>query len=61
MRDVFGGVAKGEQLIVLRLDREVTPAGAADPLGVTRQFVDRLLADGTLRFRRLFPLAVKAI
>jgi excisionase family DNA binding protein len=32
---------------------EVTPAGVADLLGVTRQFVDRLLADGALEFRRL--------
>ncbi len=53
VREVFEDVAKGEQLIVLRPDREVTPAGAADLLGVTRQFVDRLLADGTLAFRRL--------
>ena len=53
VRAMFEGVAKGEQLIVLRPDREVTPAGAADLLGVTRQFVDRLLADGTLEFRRL--------
>ncbi len=53
VRGVFEDVAKGEQLIVLRPDREVTPAGAADLLGVTRQFVDRLLADGTLEFRRL--------
>jgi excisionase family DNA binding protein len=53
VREVFEDVAKGEQLIVLRPDREVTPAGAADLLGVTRQFVDRLLADGTLEFRHL--------
>ena len=53
MRAVFEGVAKGEQLIVLRTDREVAPAAAADLLGVTRQLVDRLLADGTLEFRRL--------
>ena len=53
VREMFEGVAKGERLIVLRPDREVTPAGAADLLGVTRQFVDRLLADGTLEFRRL--------
>lgn len=53
VREVFEGVAKGEQLIVLRSEREVSPAGAADLLGVTRQFVDRLLADGTLVFRRL--------
>ena len=51
--EVFEDVAKGEQLIVLRPDREVTPAGAADLLGVIRQFVDRLLADGTLEFRHL--------
>lgn len=50
---MFQDVANGEQVIVLRPDREVTPAGAADLLGVTRQFVDRLLAEGTLEFRRL--------
>jgi len=53
VRELFGGVAKGEHLIVLRPDQEVTPAGAADLLGVSRQFVDRLLADGVLEFRRL--------
>lgn len=40
-------------MIILRPDREVTPAGAADLLGVSRQFVDRLLTDGRLAFRRL--------
>ena len=50
---MFEGLANGEQLVVLRPGQEVTPAGAADLLGVTRQFVDRLLADGTLEFRRL--------
>lgn len=53
VRDVFERVAGGERLLVFRPDREVTPAGAADLLGVTRQFVDRLLADGLLEFRRL--------
>jgi excisionase family DNA binding protein len=53
VREVFGGVASGEPLIVLWPHREVTPAGAAELLGVTRQFVDRLLADGALAFRRL--------
>jgi len=53
VRELFEGVARGEQLIVLRPDQEVTPAGAADLLGVTRQFVDRLLADGVLAFRHL--------
>ncbi len=53
VREMFEGMANGEQLVVLRPRREVTPAGAADLLGVTRQFVDRLLADGALEFRRL--------
>jgi len=53
VREVFECVANGEQLIVLRADREVTPAGAAELLGVTRQYVDRLLAQGTLAFRCL--------
>ena len=37
VRELFGGVAKGEHLIVLRPDQEVTPAGAADLLGVSRR------------------------
>jgi len=53
VRELLVGVAGGEHLVVLRPDREVTPAGAADLLGVTRQFVDRLLTDGVLQFRRL--------
>ena len=53
VRELFEGVARGDHLVVLRPDQEVTPAGAADLLGVTRQFVDRLLADGVLAFRRL--------
>ncbi len=53
VRDLFERVARGERVLVFRPDREVTPAGAADLLGVTRQFVDRLLADGLLDFRRL--------
>jgi excisionase family DNA binding protein len=53
VREVLEDLAKGEQVVVVRSDREVTPAGAADLLGVTRQFVDRLLADGALTFRRL--------
>ena len=53
VRELFEGVARGHHLVVLRPDQEVTPAGAADLLGVTRQFVDRLLADGVLAFRRL--------
>jgi excisionase family DNA binding protein len=53
VRELFREVARGEHLIVLRPEQEVTPAGAADLLGVTRQFVDRLLAEGVLPFRRL--------
>ena len=53
VREVFEDVANGKQVVILRPDQEVTPAGAADLLGVTRQFVDRLLADGLLPFRRL--------
>ena len=53
VRELLVGVAGGEHLVVLRPNREVTPAGAADLLGVTRQFVDRLFTDGVLQFRRL--------
>jgi len=53
VRELFNEVAKGEHLVVLRPEQEVTPAGAADLLGVSRQFVDRLLAEGVLPFRRL--------
>jgi excisionase family DNA binding protein len=35
-----------------RVDEEVTPARAAELLGVTRQVVDRLCEDGVLPFRR---------
>ncbi|MGH8961076.1 MAG: helix-turn-helix domain-containing protein [Jatrophihabitantaceae bacterium] len=53
VRAVFTELANGDRLLLLRPDRELTPAAAADLLGVTRQFVDRLLADGTLAYRRL--------
>lgn len=53
MRQVLEEIAQGSQLVIVRPERELTPAGAAELLGVTRQFVDRLLADGTLAFRRL--------
>lgn len=46
-------VAHGERVVVLRTQEEVTPAQAADILGVSRQFVDRLCEDGVLAFRRL--------
>ena len=53
VRELFNEVAMGERLVVLRPEQEVTPAGAADLLGVSRQFIDRLLAEGVLPFRRL--------
>ena len=33
--------------------RRLTPSQAASMMGVTRQFIDRLMADGALPFRRL--------
>lgn len=53
LREVLEGVANGERVVILRADRDVSPAVAAEILGVSRQFVDRLLADGVLAFHRL--------
>lgn len=53
VRAMLDDVAHGARVVVLRVEDEVTPAGAADILGVTRQFVDRLCEDGVLTFRRL--------
>lgn len=53
VRSMLDDVAHGSRIVVLRADDEVTPAQAAEILGVTRQFVDRLCEDGTLEFRRL--------
>ncbi len=53
VRAMLDDVAHGARVVVLRAEDEVTPAAAADMLGVTRQFVDRLCADGVLAFRRL--------
>lgn len=53
VRAMLHDVANGARVVVLRADDEVTPAQAADILGVTRQFVDRLCEDGVLAFRRL--------
>lgn len=53
LRELLERVATGEAVVVVRPEQEVTPAGAAELLGVTRQFVDRLLGDGALGFRRL--------
>ena len=53
VRSLLNDVAHGERVVVLRIDDEVSPAEAAEMLGVTRQFVDRLLADEVLACRRL--------
>lgn len=53
VRAMLDDVAHGARVVVLRAEDEVTPAQAADILGVTRQFVDRLCEDGVLVFRRL--------
>ena len=53
MRQILDDVAHGSRVVVLRTEDEVTPAQAAEILGVTRQFVDRLCEDGVLPFRRL--------
>ncbi|MGH2860611.1 MAG: excisionase family DNA-binding protein [Solirubrobacteraceae bacterium] len=53
LRKVLDDLANGDDIVIVHRDREVSPAGAAELLGVSRQFVDRLLADGVLAFRRL--------
>ena len=53
LRAVLDEIADGGQVVLLRSDDEVTPAEAARILGVTRQFVDRLIADEVLPCRRL--------
>lgn len=53
VRAMLDDVAHGARVVVLRTEDEVTPAEAAEILGVTRQFVDRLCEDGVLAFRRL--------
>lgn len=53
VRAMLDEVTRGARIVVLRTEDEVTPAQAAQMLGVTRQFVDRLCATGVLTFRRL--------
>lgn len=53
VRAMLEEIAHGARVVVLRAEDEVTPAQAADILGVTRQFVDRLCADDVLACRRL--------
>ena len=53
VRSMLTDVAHCKKVVVLRYEDEVTPAQAAEMLGVTRQFVDRLCEDEVLPFRRL--------
>jgi excisionase family DNA binding protein len=46
-------LAAGGSFLLVKEEGEVTPAEAAAILGVTRQYVDRLLKDGVLSCRRL--------
>ncbi|MGI8756261.1 MAG: helix-turn-helix domain-containing protein [Acidimicrobiales bacterium] len=43
----------GDSLVLVRQEEEVSPAEAAKLLGVSRQYVDRLVANGVLPARQL--------
>lgn len=53
VRTMLDDVVHGSRVFVLRAEEEVSPSRAAEILGVTRQFVDRLCEDGVLPFGRL--------
>ena len=53
VKAMLADVAGGSRVIMLRADQEVTPSQAAAMIGVTRQYVDRLCADGVLPFHHL--------
>jgi len=53
VRSMLLDVAEGSRVVVMRAEDDVTPAQAAGMLGVTRQFVDRLCAEGVLPYRHL--------
>ena len=53
VRSMLDAVAHGARIVVMRAEEELTPTQAADLMGVTRQYVDRLCEDGVLPFRRL--------
>lgn len=50
---VVSGVASGDEVVLLRGESEVSPADAGELLGISRQFVDRLIDVGSLPARRL--------
>lgn len=53
LRVAVGALEEGESVAVVSDEAEVTPAEAAKLLGVSRQYVDRLIAAGVLPVRRL--------
>jgi excisionase family DNA binding protein len=53
VRSILDNVSHGERVVVLLEDQDVTPAQAAEMLGVSRQFVDRIIASGVLEAHRL--------
>jgi excisionase family DNA binding protein len=46
-------VASGDEVVLLRCESEVSPGEAGELLGISRQFVDRLIDVGKLPARRL--------
>jgi excisionase family DNA binding protein len=46
-------LASGDEVVLLRGDAEISPAEAGELLGISRQFVDRLMDTGKLPGRRL--------
>ena len=46
-------VASGDEVVLLRSESEVSPAEAGELLGISRQFVDRLIDVGRLPARHL--------
>lgn len=46
-------LANGGEVVLLRGDEEISPAEAGGLLGISRQFVDRLIDSGKLTARRL--------
>jgi len=48
-----GALGQGSALTLMREEAEVSPAEAAKLLGVSRQYVDRLVAKGVLPVRRM--------
>ena len=48
-----GALGQGSALTLMREEAEVSPSEAAKLLGVSRQYVDRLVAKGVLPVRRM--------